>query len=251
MGMAGGVMSSLQGGKFGHGFVSAGTGAVMPGMVGKYIEGIQGQTVAAALVGGTVSAMTGGKFANGAAMAAFSYAASNAGNRGRATGSGDGPSGLVSVPDQIMVEETGFSTPSAAAKAFGDRYSQQGVDERAEYQVGIVRIDKGNFGYVTPGMGPPGATIVDPAPLFNAIRGAGFRMVAWAHTHFDSNMKFSGTDMQFVKDTGGTLFMTNRAGETYRLTPGMLKQAASGYKGVNKINKFIQSVENFKGQRVP
>ena len=45
--------------------------------------------------------------------------------------------------------------------------------------------------------------------------------------------------------------MTNRAGETYRLTPGMLKQAASGYKGVNKINKFIQSVENFKGQRVP
>ena len=86
MGMAGGVMSSLQGGKFGHGFVSAGTGAVMPGMVGKYIEGIQGQTVAAALVGGTISAMTGGKFANGAAMAAFSYAA------GRDQGGGANPS---------------------------------------------------------------------------------------------------------------------------------------------------------------
>ena len=77
-GMAGGVMNSLQGGKFGHGFASAGaTQALSPGIdridAGKMGFSAQ-RTLAAATLGGTVSAMTGGKFANGAVTAAFSRA---------------------------------------------------------------------------------------------------------------------------------------------------------------------------------
>jgi len=77
-GMAGGVMNSLQGGKFGHGFVSAGaTQAFSPG-IDRIDAGNMGfsaqRTLAAATLGGTVSAMTGGKFANGAVTAAFSRA---------------------------------------------------------------------------------------------------------------------------------------------------------------------------------
>jgi RHS repeat-associated protein len=70
-GAAGGVLAELQGGKFGHGFVSAGLATAAAPYVP---QDTAGGTVVSALIGGTVSAMTGGKFANGAVTAAFSYA---------------------------------------------------------------------------------------------------------------------------------------------------------------------------------
>lgn len=66
----GGIMSVLQGGKFGHGFVSAGVGAAVGAKYGSGGEGM----AASIVIGGTMSEATGGKFANGAATAAFSYA---------------------------------------------------------------------------------------------------------------------------------------------------------------------------------
>ncbi len=72
-GVVGGVMSDLQGGKFGHGFASAGaTQAISPQI--DRIGSAPGRVVAAAALGGTVSSVTGGKFANGAITAAFSRA---------------------------------------------------------------------------------------------------------------------------------------------------------------------------------
>lgn len=72
-GVVGGMISHMQGGKFGHGFISAGvTKASTPAIstIGNtYAEG-----VAAAIVGGTTSRLTGGKFENGAATAAMAYA---------------------------------------------------------------------------------------------------------------------------------------------------------------------------------
>lgn len=77
--IAGGVMSSLQGGKFGHGFMSAGATELMAPQIGRIYKGKDGiyhgvRVMAAAVVGGTVSKMTGGKFGNGAVTAAFSRA---------------------------------------------------------------------------------------------------------------------------------------------------------------------------------
>ena len=72
-GLAGGVMGVLQGGKFGHGFLS---GAATQAATGR-IDGLQHgghRVLAAAILGGTVSAATGGKFANGAITGAFSRA---------------------------------------------------------------------------------------------------------------------------------------------------------------------------------
>ena len=72
--ITGGIMSVLQGGKFGHGFAAAG----MTQGFAKSINGISsarfsiGRIMAAAVVGGTVSKITGGKFANGAKTGAFS-----------------------------------------------------------------------------------------------------------------------------------------------------------------------------------
>lgn len=76
-GAIGGVSSVLQGGKFGHGFASAGMSKLFAPVIG----GINGwqtdggisiqQTLVAAIIGGTASVMTGGKFANGAVTGAM------------------------------------------------------------------------------------------------------------------------------------------------------------------------------------
>nr|MDQ3024399.1 hypothetical protein [bacterium] len=76
----GGVLRSLQGGEFGHAFLSAGlTAAFMPqvGTIGNAV----GRTVTGAIVGGTISRLTGGKFANGAVSGAIQGAM--AGGRSR------------------------------------------------------------------------------------------------------------------------------------------------------------------------
>ncbi len=69
---AGGVQSSLSGGKFGHGFVSAGITSAASPALNRVPHG--GRTIANAVVGGTASRLSGGKFANGAVTAAMSYA---------------------------------------------------------------------------------------------------------------------------------------------------------------------------------
>ena len=83
---AGGVMSVLNSGKFGHGFAAAGLTQAMAGsidQIGPEINGVRHsdwystanrikRIVAAAVVGGTAAKVTGGKFANGAITGAFS-----------------------------------------------------------------------------------------------------------------------------------------------------------------------------------
>lgn len=71
--LEGGVMSTLQGGRFGHGFVSAGLSAVINPAIGEHVHGVIAGGIAASISGGTISAVTGGKFANGAMTSAFEY----------------------------------------------------------------------------------------------------------------------------------------------------------------------------------
>ncbi len=82
--VTGGITASLQGGKFGHGFLSAGTGAAVggiPGLRGLAPGKIAARTVVSAVTAGTVSEITGGKFANGAMTAAFFSLVSSAAQR--------------------------------------------------------------------------------------------------------------------------------------------------------------------------
>ena len=72
--LAGGISSVLDGGKFGHGFVSAGLTKALDvnSMIkGKGVELTAQRVVLAGIIGGTVSQITGGKFANGAITAAM------------------------------------------------------------------------------------------------------------------------------------------------------------------------------------
>ncbi|MHB8743911.1 MAG: FG-GAP-like repeat-containing protein [Sulfuricaulis sp.] len=69
-GVAGGVMSSMEGGKFGDGFIGAGVSEGASPVL-SYIRDEAGRVTVAAIVGGTASEISGGKFANGAFSAAF------------------------------------------------------------------------------------------------------------------------------------------------------------------------------------
>ena len=86
-GVTGGILAELQGGQFGHGFISAGLTKAVLGRL-RYHDGSAGavlsRTTLAAMVGGTVSRITGGKFANGALTAALVYLANNAAQKARA-----------------------------------------------------------------------------------------------------------------------------------------------------------------------
>ncbi|MDR7097829.1 RHS repeat-associated protein [Lysobacter niabensis] len=72
-GFTGGLMEVMQGGDFGHGFISAGvSAAVVP-----KVHGIDNNTLriaAGAIIGGSLSRATGGKFANGAVSGAIQAA---------------------------------------------------------------------------------------------------------------------------------------------------------------------------------
>jgi RHS repeat-associated protein len=72
---AGGVLGVLQGGKFGHGFASAGFTEVLSPAVGQIpgdgFGGVLARTAASAAIGGTASKLSGGSFANGATTGAF------------------------------------------------------------------------------------------------------------------------------------------------------------------------------------
>jgi RHS repeat-associated protein len=76
-GVVGGTISVMQGGNFGHGFLSAGLtkGVTGSGLteLGSGTAALIGETAIAAVVGGTASVVAGGKFANGATTAAFGY----------------------------------------------------------------------------------------------------------------------------------------------------------------------------------
>ncbi|OCW96672.1 hypothetical protein A9165_10715 [Alishewanella sp. HH-ZS] len=70
--VAGGVASSLQGGKFGHGFFAAGyTKAIGTPLNDRLGNDVVTGTFTSAVIGGTASKIAGGKFANGAITGAF------------------------------------------------------------------------------------------------------------------------------------------------------------------------------------
>ena len=85
--LAGGVMTELQGGKFAHGFISAGIVKGFSGPTSK-LDGwrVNGkslqQATVAAVLGGTVSELSGGKFANGAITGAFQNLFNDQGDHG-------------------------------------------------------------------------------------------------------------------------------------------------------------------------
>lgn len=118
--MMGGVMAELQGGKFAHGFVSAGLSGATGSLAGDGFS-MRGMLVST-IVSGTVSEMTGGKFASGAQSAATMYALMWAGSK-------MGPGGTK--PSDSGSSETSCSSKNPINIATGEKYLTM-TDYRAE-----------------------------------------------------------------------------------------------------------------------
>ena len=99
-GALGGITSVMMGGKFGHGFRSAGLGALLGGAISQRSKlgvslGETGRGIAYVVVGGTLSEVSGGKFVNGAATAVFLASVNSAASRIHGGGAGgDGEFGV-------------------------------------------------------------------------------------------------------------------------------------------------------------
>lgn len=94
-GATGGLMSVLQGGKFGHGFVTSGVAKGFSLGALKLKAGNVGQFLTASIAGGTASRLTGGKFANGAQTAALAFLVNQLGSElGKATAGKVGKRGV-------------------------------------------------------------------------------------------------------------------------------------------------------------
>src|SRR5690625_6343730 len=74
-GVAGGTLSKLQGGRFGHGLASAGiTKVASPAIEFAANDNSFAEVTMVAIAGGSISSISGGKFANGAVTTAMAYA---------------------------------------------------------------------------------------------------------------------------------------------------------------------------------
>ncbi len=140
-GLAGGAISRLQGGKFGHGFFSAaGSAATAPfaNMASK--AGVIRGAVVSTLTGGTLSKLSGGKFANGAVTAAMSYAFNQAASYGQKE------MNALTRESQKLQEDLdilAFITEDEAAEWFNDLARRLVNKHGGELGANIVRHGKG------------------------------------------------------------------------------------------------------------
>ncbi len=185
----GGVVESLSGGNFGHGFLAAGlTASVMP-HVGKIGNDVT-RTAVGALVGGTLSVATGGKFANGAMTGAIQGAMTrsvklNAGV-GKSPGDPVKAARLMNEANEALTD-SGFYKRVAAgdfrserdiAQAWGEIVGPIANRIGAEAGAWISRLPNGS--YTVGGVYSDGAFDNVDAGLARAPR---FRTTAFVHTH--------------------------------------------------------------------
>lgn len=116
-GFIGGITSVLQGGKFGHGFASAGIGGSF-GASSLFKNSAPLRFGAAMVVGGTASKMTGGKFANGAVGSAFAFILTG---------------GFDSTSDEVSKSSI---TDFAEIDASADVWNDNNYDHFSELQLG-------------------------------------------------------------------------------------------------------------------
>jgi RHS repeat-associated protein len=205
--VTGGVIESLQGGSFGHGFAAAGlTAAFMP-QAGH--RNVGARAVRGALIGGTISAATGGKFANGAMSGAIQAAMSGQEKSSIAQDGfsepGDPRLALetsIAAQDAMITSgafrSDGFASEQAAANAFWEAVG--GVALRAE--VGVLISQGSNGRYHLGDAYSDGARGHVSGLIDNARRAPG-TVTAFAHTHPDvPNLSGGGYGYRFGRSVG-------------------------------------------------
>ncbi|WP_448245172.1 FG-GAP-like repeat-containing protein [Pseudoxanthomonas mexicana] len=257
----GGVMESLQGGKFGNGFVAAGlTASVMPQLGG--IGNDAARTAVGAMVGGTISAATGGKFANGA----ISGAVQGAMMRSSSAQFNEGDGGLEGDPTlaretEKMVNRAmlkagvfkrgGYGTEREAAHAWWS--SIKGLKLRAEVGV-LISIKNGRF-YLGSAYSE-GAYRSVSGILDNGYVAKGTKLVALAHTH-PGSPHLSGGEYAYklgMYDNDGMFVGYDREGDmrsAYNADINVYSFHSSGASDYFNTNHYINMQKADPGAAIP
>ena len=230
-GTVGGITSVLSGGKFGHGFVTAGLTAPLGGGLGKLLGG--GPTanfVSRVVVGGTLSKATGGKFANGAAYAAFVTIVSTAAEEiaGPGLNEGNSPNG-DGPPIDVDTSQSFFTEAEARAAA---KVASLAADLGNEHAVFTVEQDGSFFNTHPITSGEASSVSINYGDL-QGISDTGYRLVGVHHNH-PTNPLISGSDV----GVAGRLDAINGRGV---MSPANLSKVTINYGGrVSFANQSFQ-----------
>lgn len=180
--IAGGIMSDLQGGNFGHGFFTAG---VMKGF-GKIDFGglkVIGRTVIQAMVGGTVSRITGGKFANGAVTSAIQFVVNEKSGWIR-----DRWEDLKGIGRDLRAFVKASELDTAGAAGYGLKFSSptgSSVNAQAKIAAGIKFTDnESEQGFFLKGTLAFEAEVPFAKVGFGSIEGEGFFLPEKGHVYW-------------------------------------------------------------------
>lgn len=136
----GGVTSTLNGGKFGHGFIAAGFSSALAPQINTGNDFSDG--FLHAMVGGTASRLSGGKFANGAVTAAFSFAV----GRGVAGGASDkSPDTKLETAIDAYARQSSSTDYLVAFES--SPYLRATVPGQVSWDNAITSWEKGSYGY--------------------------------------------------------------------------------------------------------
>ena len=188
-GTAGGVLNTLQGGKFGHGFVSNGAMEVASPEIQR-LDSVYEQTFAAALIGGSVSELTGGKFANGAMTSAFAWAFNNVAHQSPtiALSKSNPKNGYADLEDAALAQfnenEAAYQATSSGEELFGYIATRKMNGKVRFFYSDMILVDA-TFSF-----------------SFNPVGPRNMSLVSFSHTHppatGENQELFSGRDMKVV-----------------------------------------------------
>ncbi|TQF67808.1 FG-GAP-like repeat-containing protein [Pseudoalteromonas luteoviolacea] len=234
--VAGGVLADIQGGNFGHGFVSAG---IMKG-VGKFtINNIQNGSVATviqAIAGGTVSKLTGGKFANGAMTSAIQFVVNEMMNSTKTRWRNTKESCFSDCMVVTNHDGSKMWIPKSAYKT----WLKNSADERLAHQSGVKDI--GEYNTTTADEAANGLMIVSGGLGVSAV---GLRIVAAA---------FRSKGILMVSTvTGDAALGASTVSLAADLSDGAVRESiAVGalYNGVVKGTSYISSQFSYVGDAI-
>jgi RHS repeat-associated protein len=239
-GITGGVMSTLQGGKFGHGFASAGvTQALGPGI--DRVPGGPGARIAAsAVLGGTTSVITGGKFGNGAMTAAFSRAFNDEWTHN----SSEKPAG----PHDYIGEETicTYSQPTCTVSDFQQNWALKFSAPGQINDAGNgVRNDLPLYGVGGPGVWP----VVHEVEIYNSPPGFSAPFMRTANITLPGHTLDGRVDRYYFARQKGISVVTRGMGGPFEGAPMNYVNNLAGPALFIKLNSSMRTAIKNAGDR--
>ncbi|MEZ5462994.1 RHS repeat domain-containing protein [Dokdonella sp.] len=247
-GAAGGTLTELQGGKFGHGFVSAGVTETFSPAVSS-IDNVPAQAVAYAAIGGTASKLAGDSFSNGAATAIYQFLFNTVVHSASDIAKANARLAAASAKAGEIAGQ-GYATANDAQLAAANRWVPDAYITGKEANWYIVQLSDLSFGYTYPNVGLAGQSQVSPVKstfvLAQSSNGISVSSInSLAHNHLRGDTNFSDYDRQLLDSPRYRkypLWLWNENGHASMLRSGANIGGISGartYSGVRIQNMDI------------